>query len=38
MSINTYTDNITWTNYSNKCNNKHIRTGVIIQYHILSIT
>ena len=38
MSINTYTYNNILINYSYKCNNIYIRTGVIIQYHILFIT
>ena len=35
MSINTYTYKSTLNNYSYKCNNNLIRTGVIIRYHIL---
>ena len=36
MSINTYTYNIILNNYLYKCNNTYIRTGVIVQYYILS--
>ena len=35
MSINTYTYKTILINYSYKCNNNYIRTGVIRQYHIL---
>ena len=35
MSINIYIYNIILNNYSYKCNNNFIGTGVIIHYHIL---
>ena len=34
MSINTYTYKTILINYSYKCNNNYIRTGVVIQYQI----
>ena len=38
MSNNTYTYNNVLINSSYKCNNKYIRTGVVIQYHIVFTT
>ena len=35
MSFNLYTYNTTMIKYSYKCKIIYIRTGVIIQYHIL---